>query len=176
MTATRDYYYCSHCEEGLFPLDHQLGVPDTHWSEAVAREAVWLNGQVESDLAEQILQKIGGWSISDTSLWRRAKRWGEKIRVAEQVRAQAAVGLPQRGQVVQGQVPHERPTGTALDGGCFTYEKKAGKSSRSAPSSISNRDGNRTRSPADEQQDQAVHIMVLITIFKTLTAKHANTR
>jgi len=88
-----------------------------HWSEAVAQQAVWLYGQVEDDLAEQILQKIGGLAISDTSIWRRAQKWGEKIRVAETARAQAAVGLPQRDQIVRGQVPHKRPMGAAMDGG-----------------------------------------------------------
>ncbi len=69
------------------------------------------------DLAEQILHTIGQWSISDTSIWRRAQKWGEKIRVAETARAQAAVGLPQRGQIIRGHVPHERPMGVAMDAG-----------------------------------------------------------
>jgi hypothetical protein len=83
----------------------------------VARQAVWLYGHVEDDLAEQILQKIGGLAISDTSIWRRAQKWSEKIRVAEEARAKSAVGLPQRGQVIRGQVPHERPMGIAMDAG-----------------------------------------------------------
>lgn len=83
----------------------------------MARQAVWLYGHVEDDLAEQILQKIGGLAISDTSIWRRAQKWSEKIRVAEEARAKSAVGLPQRGQVIRGQVPHERPMGIAMDAG-----------------------------------------------------------
>ncbi len=112
---------------GFFPLDHQLGVHEKHWSEAVARDAVWLYGQVEDDLAEQILQKIGGWSISDTSIWRRAQKWGEPLRAAEQARAQAAVGLPQRGQIIRGQVPHEQSMGTAMDGGKLHVRKEGWK-------------------------------------------------
>ena len=111
----------------FFPLDHQLGVHEKHWSEAVAREAVWLYGQVEDDLAEQILQKIGGWSISDTSIWRRAQKWGEQMQVAEQVRATAAVGWPQRGEIIRGTVPHERPMGTALDGGMIHVRNEGWK-------------------------------------------------
>ncbi len=101
----------------FFPLDAQLGVHETHWSETVAQQAVWLYGQVEDDLAEQILVKIGGLAISDTSIWRRAQKWGEKMRLAEQARAAAAVGLPQRGQIIRGTVPHERPMGIGMDGG-----------------------------------------------------------
>jgi hypothetical protein len=111
----------------FFPLDHQLGVQEKHWSEAIAREAVWLYGQVDDDLAELILQKIGGWSISDTSIWRRAQAWGEKIQVIEETRARAAVGLPQRGQVIRGQVPHERPMGVAMDGGMIHIRKEGWK-------------------------------------------------
>jgi len=103
--------------KGLFPLDAQLGIREQHWSEAVARQAVWLYGHVEDDLAEQILQKIGGLTISDTSIWRRAQKWSEKIRVAEEAYAKTAVGLPQRGQIIRGQVPHERPMGVAMDAG-----------------------------------------------------------
>jgi len=103
--------------KGLFPLDEQLRIREQHWSEAVARQAVWLYGHVEDDLAEQILQKIGGLAISDTSIWRRAQKWSEKIRVVETARAKTAVGLPQRGQIIRGQVPHARPMGVAMDAG-----------------------------------------------------------
>lgn len=103
--------------KGFFPLDEQLRIREQHWSEAVARQAVWLYGHVEDDLAEQILQKIGGLTISDTSIWRRAQKWSEKIRVVEEARAKTAVGLPQRGQIIRGQVPHERPMGVAMDAG-----------------------------------------------------------
>jgi hypothetical protein len=103
--------------KGLFPLDEQLRIREQHWSEMVAQQAVWLYGYVEDDLAEQVLQKIGGLAISDTSIWRRAQKWSEKIRVMEETRAKTAVGLPQRGQILRGQVPHERPMGVAMDAG-----------------------------------------------------------
>lgn len=100
----------------FFPLDEQLGVRETHWSEALAQQAVWLYAQVEDDLAEQILQKIGGLSISDTSIWRRAQKWGEKIRIHETVRATVASALPQRGQVIRGKVSRAKRMGAAMDG------------------------------------------------------------
>ncbi len=93
----------------------------------MAQQAVWLYGQVDDDLAEQILQKIGQISISDTSIWRRAQKWGERVRVLEQAQAKAAVGLPQRGRVVQGAVPHERPMGGAMDGGMINIREEGWK-------------------------------------------------
>ena len=118
----------------FFPLDEQLKVHDTHWSEAVAQQAVWLYGQVEQELAEQILNQIGGIPISDTSIWRCAQKWGERVRVLECAQAQAAVGLPQRGQVVQGQVPHERPMGGAMDGGMINVREEGWKELKVGPS------------------------------------------
>jgi hypothetical protein len=93
----------------------------------VAQHAVWLYGQVEDDLAEQILQKIGGIAISDTSIWRRAQKWGEHVRVVEKARAKAAVGLPPRGPIIRGQVPHERPMGVAIDGGMIHVREEGWK-------------------------------------------------
>lgn len=100
----------------------------------MAQHAVWLYGHVEDDLAEQILNKIGGIPISDTSIWRRSQKWGEQIRVAEQARAKAAVGLPQRGQLIRGQVPHDRPMGVGIDGGTIHVRTKGGRSSKWGPS------------------------------------------
>lgn len=66
-------------------------------------------------LAEQILQKISGLTISDTSIWRCAQKWSAKIHMAEEGRAKTAVGLPQRGQIIRRHVPHARPMGVAMD-------------------------------------------------------------
>jgi hypothetical protein len=109
------------------PLDEQLGVRETHWSEAIAQQAVWLYAQVEDDLAEQILQKIGGLSISDTSIWRRAQKWGEKIRVHETLAATAASALPQRGQVIRGMVPSAKRMGVAMDGAMINIREEGWK-------------------------------------------------
>jgi hypothetical protein len=57
----------------FFPLEEQLGVHENHWSEIVVQQAIWLYGQVEDDLGEQILQKMGGLPISDTRAWRRCQ-------------------------------------------------------------------------------------------------------
>lgn len=127
VKAKRNYYHCPHCAQGFFPLDEQLRVRETHWSEAVAQQAVWLYGQIEDDLAEQILKKIGGLEISDTSIWRRAQKWGEKIRLVEQARAQAAVGLPQRGQIIRGMRPHGKRMGVAMDGVMIPLRKEGWK-------------------------------------------------
>ena len=59
LTLNRGYYYCETCRTGLFPLDHQLQVWDMHWSEQVAKFAVWLSGLMESKEAERVLNRVG---------------------------------------------------------------------------------------------------------------------
>lgn len=63
---------------GFFPLDRQLAVWDGHWSEQIAKYAVWLSALVEFEDAEDILDRIGQNTISDSSIWWRVKRWRER--------------------------------------------------------------------------------------------------
>jgi hypothetical protein len=101
---------------GFFPLDEQLKVSDTSWSEALAKNALWLLGQVEDDMVERILWQIGGIAVSDTSIWRRMQVWGEKFRVLEEAEAAQAMVVPVRGGVVRGESQVARRMGVAMDG------------------------------------------------------------
>lgn len=56
---------------------------EKHWSEQVAKQAVWLSGMVPYEQAAEILQTVGRVGISASSVWRRVKRWGEQIRAVE---------------------------------------------------------------------------------------------
>jgi len=101
----------------FFPLDDQLEVTAQRCSEQVAKYAVWLIGQVDDDFAEQVLAKIGGVSISDTSIWRQQRYWGEQIRIHGATRATAATALPLRGQVGPPALREGPDRGVAVDGG-----------------------------------------------------------
>ena len=89
---------------------------DQRWSEGLAKLTVWLYGQVDDDLAEEILQKIGEIALSDTSIWRRAKKWGEKIKVVEAARMAQAMVVPLQGGVVRGEEKTAQRMGVAMDG------------------------------------------------------------
>jgi hypothetical protein len=82
----------------------------------VAKRAVWLYGQVDDDLAEQILQQIGGIQISDTSIWRQAQHWGSRLQAHLEAQAAVASSLPQHGEVIRGTVPSTQRMGVAMDG------------------------------------------------------------
>lgn len=61
------------------PLDEQLKLCEQHWSEGLARDAVWLSGIVDFERAEEMLQRIGQVAISDSSIWRRTQEWGQRF-------------------------------------------------------------------------------------------------
>jgi hypothetical protein len=68
---------------GFFPLDEQLALWEKHWSEQVAKQAVWLSGLVPFVQVEQIMREVGGKNISQSSVWRRVKRWRSKFQAVE---------------------------------------------------------------------------------------------
>jgi hypothetical protein len=67
----------------FFPLDEQLLLWEKHWSEQVAKQAVWLSGLVAYEEAAEILQRVGQIAISKSSIWRRVKRWGTAMQAVE---------------------------------------------------------------------------------------------
>lgn len=89
--------------------------------------AVWLCGHVTAEVAEQILNQIGGVVCSDTSIWRRVEKWGEKIKALEAVRQAAANALPARGSVVSGVRQLSKDMGTSMDGIKINVRKEGWK-------------------------------------------------
>jgi len=67
----------------FFPLDEQLLLWEKHWSEQVAKQAVWLSGLVPYEGAAEIMQRVGQIAISKSSVWRRVKRWGKALQAVE---------------------------------------------------------------------------------------------
>ena len=68
----------------------QLKLIEKHWSEGLARDAVWLGGINDFQKAEETLERIGQVAISDSSIWRRVQEWGKRFRQlaeAERIRA-----------------------------------------------------------------------------------------
>jgi hypothetical protein len=93
----------------------------------MAKHAVWLIGHVDDDFAEQVFAKIGGLAISDTSIWRQQRDWGEAIRVREAVRAMAANALPVRGQAGPTAFRDRQDRGVAMDGGMISVRGEGWK-------------------------------------------------
>jgi hypothetical protein len=66
---------------------------EKHWSEQVAKQAVWLSGLVSYDLAAQILREVGQIDISQSSVWRRVDNWGRRFQALERLQQAKAYGF-----------------------------------------------------------------------------------
>ncbi len=78
--------------------------------------AVWLSGIVNFKKAEEILERVGQISISDSSVWRRTQTWGESFRnIAETERIRANVLPGMWGGPRQAVEPKGR-MGVSMDG------------------------------------------------------------
>lgn len=101
----------------FFPLDEQLELYDKHWSESVVKEAVWLSGVVDSfENAEAVMSRIGHLGMSDSTIWRRVKKWGAAFEAVAQEAEAKANALPQRGQSTAVAQIEGRRVGAAMDG------------------------------------------------------------
>jgi hypothetical protein len=82
----------------------------------VAKQAVWLSGWVEFETAEDILNRVGHIAISDTSVWRRAKKWGERSQAVEATERASATAIPPRSEIVAGEAQTLDKMGVGMDG------------------------------------------------------------
>ncbi len=112
---------------GFFPLDEQLHLWEQRWSERLAKQAVWLLGQVSGTAAETVLREIGGVAISDSSLWRRLVRWGGRIQAQEWLRSAQASQPPVRSEIQRGETHTSTDMGVALDGAMINVRQQGWK-------------------------------------------------
>jgi len=89
---------------------------DKHWSEQLAKEAVWLSGLVTFDQAAEIMTRVGQIPIAPSSVWQRSAKWGGQLQAVESQQRAVANALPARSEVVPGEVSSEQILGVAMDG------------------------------------------------------------
>jgi hypothetical protein len=101
---------------GFFPLDRQLQVEGQGWSEALRKLAVWLSGLVTFEQAEDVLEKVGQVPMSDSTAWRQAQAYGEQAQAVEAAQRAAATAVPDRQQIVPGDVSTPERLAATMDG------------------------------------------------------------
>ncbi len=87
---------------------------------------VWLSGVSTSyEKAEETLARIGRIGVSDSSVWRQAQKWGEKLAAMEEVEMSLAeaVALPKPLQTV----PETGCKGVAMDGAMICLREEGWK-------------------------------------------------
>lgn len=88
---------------------------------------MWLLGQVTGEVAETVLRQIGGLAISDSSLWRRLGKWGERIKAQETLQSMSASGPPARSEIQRGEAHTAIDMGVALDGAMINVREEGWK-------------------------------------------------
>lgn len=88
-----------------------------HWSEGLAKEAVWLSGVIPSfEQAEETFVRIGHVSMADSTIWRRTQKWGEGFRQLEKEGREATNRVAQLGEVGPAPVKSAQRMGMGIDG------------------------------------------------------------
>lgn len=98
------------------PLDEQLGLKETQWSEGIIKQAVWLSGMVPFEDAALILQKIGQGEISTSSVWRLTQKWGQRLQALESAEQEQSHRLAEPGEVFRRESRSKGRMGLSMDG------------------------------------------------------------
>jgi hypothetical protein len=78
---------------------------------------VWVSGKANSYRAgEEVFQRIGHLTVSDSSIWRRAEKWGEVTKSEEEKRREKANSLPKREHFRRQVQSGPRRMGVGMDG------------------------------------------------------------
>jgi hypothetical protein len=112
----------------FFPLDQQLELWDKHWSEGLVKEAVWLSGVMGSfEQAEEAFARIGHVTMSDNTIWQRAKKWGERFQELEKQQQAAANQLARLGEVGPAKSKSAVRMGVGMDGASIYIRQEGWK-------------------------------------------------
>lgn len=101
--------------KGLFPLDEQLGLNDSLYSERLAQVRVWLSGLVAYEQAQAVFERVGKRLIPASSIWRANQAYGQRLRSAVEHR-RGQVGLGQT-TLKAASLDHPQPKAISMDGG-----------------------------------------------------------
>ena len=107
---------------GFFPLDQQLHLIEKHRSEGVSKLTTWLCGQLSYEDAVEVLERVGGIHLSDTTAWRTTQQWGEQRKITEARQAEEAQQKPVESAMA---VNETERLGAALDG-VIVYVREEG--------------------------------------------------
>ncbi|HLA42769.1 MAG TPA: hypothetical protein VJZ27_05010, partial [Aggregatilineales bacterium] len=63
----------------FFPLDERWHLTDSVYSEALARQMVWLSALLPYEQCEAVFERIAQVHIPRSSIWRQTQYYGEKL-------------------------------------------------------------------------------------------------
>lgn len=81
----------------------------------MSKLAVWLSGKMTYAETVEVLERVGHMTVSTSSVWRLAQRWGERFRVVEEMERKWGGTPSQEGERRKG--AGSKRMGVAMDGG-----------------------------------------------------------
>lgn len=100
---------------------------ECHWSEQLAKQAVWLSGLLDFEQAAEVLEQVAQVPIGSKTVWRLAQRWGRRAQAVEAGARAAANATPARQQITPGEVARDERLAVALDGGMVNVRHEGWK-------------------------------------------------
>jgi hypothetical protein len=88
---------------------------------------VWLSGLIEFEPAAEVFDRVGQVVISDSSIWRRTKKWGEHFQALEALGRASATALPTRDELILGEKRGSGDMGVAMDGATVNLRQEGWK-------------------------------------------------
>ncbi|NOG52490.1 MAG: hypothetical protein HND48_25870 [Chloroflexi bacterium] len=99
----------------IFPLDKQLGLKTTAYSQLIAEKMVWLSGMLPYEQCAAVFKEIGERFIPASSIWRQTQDYGERLQICvEQQRQQVSV---ERIVLPDSRYDHDQRKAVSMDGG-----------------------------------------------------------
>lgn len=99
----------------IFPLDKQLGLTRTVYSQQMGQKMVWLSGLLPYEQCAAVFEEIGERLIPSCSIWRQTQKHGERLQTyVEHQRQQVSV---ERVVLPDARYDHPQRKAVSLDGG-----------------------------------------------------------
>jgi hypothetical protein len=86
-----------------------------------------LSGLLDFAQVAEVMDKVGQMAISTSTVWRQANRWGAQLKHQQEIERAIATALPNRAQVVSGEVKTQQRMGASLDGALVPVRKEGWK-------------------------------------------------
>jgi hypothetical protein len=101
--------------QAIFPLDEQLGLNTTAYSQQMAQKMVWLSGLLPYEQCAGVFREIGERFIPASSIWRQTQYHGQRLQ-AHVKRQQEQVSV-ERIVLPDARHDHDQRKAVAMDGG-----------------------------------------------------------
>jgi hypothetical protein len=102
-------------ERDIFPLDEQLGLNATAYSNQMAQKMVWLSGLLPYEQCAAVFAEIGERFIPASSIWRQTQQHGQRVQA--QVKHHQEQVSVERVVLPDARHDHDQRKGLSMDGG-----------------------------------------------------------